>query len=184
MSTQPPLPPLPEPDKDAIINRLLNETSRDFLTAAYNARHFRELLNLEVARARRYKVPFSLLMGDIGNFKQLKDTFGPVSGDKALKAVAKVINAFVRVTDFDCRIGEADFAIILTHTELTGASCGERLTNRIAALQLPEELRDVALSVTFALAQYRPPESPDSFIRRMDDDDPDEGLLGVPVPRV
>jgi diguanylate cyclase (GGDEF)-like protein len=197
MSTQPPLPS-PEPDKDAIINRLLKETNRDSLTGVYNARYFREMLGLEVERARRYKVPLSLLMGEIDQIRQVNDTFGHVSGDKVLKAVAELIITSSRVTDFVCRIeGEDKLAIILTHTERTGAcQLVRHLRNRLERLQLPDELRGVAVGVTFGVGQYQPRESSDSFIIRVyralyrakngfgngiDDDDSDEGLLGVPV---
>jgi len=194
MSTQPPFPPFPppEPDKDAIINRLFKEATRDSLTGLYNARYFHELLSVEVARALRYKVPFSLLRAHLGNFRQLNEIFCPLSKNKVLKAVSEPLGQSTRATDFACRIGEADFAVILTHTEQTSASClcGRLKQRIIKKLQLPEASGPSAVSLNFAVTEYQPPESSDSLIKRADralyrgkndDDDLDDGLLGVPV---
>src|SRR5688572_17552815 len=185
MSTQQPSAS-PDPDKDALIN------ARDALIKAYNARYFRDLLSLEVARAERYKVPLSLLIGDIDKFKQVNDTFGSASGNKVLKAVIDIIQFSTRVTDVVCRIGGDKLAIILTHTERHGASrvCKHFERGLAERIRLPDDLRGVAVSMTFGLGEYQSPESSDAFILRVEQalnrakkngDDPDEGLLGVPV---
>lgn len=96
MSTQPPLPS-PEPHKYAIIDMLLKD-----------ARHFREMLSMEVARAERHNAPLSLLIGEIDHF----------SADHVFKAVAESLRNVTRVTDFVCKADGIDtLAIILPHTE-------------------------------------------------------------------
>src|SRR5262245_31329591 len=85
----------------------LKYSVRDAVTAHYNSRHFREVLSIETARAQRYKVPLSLILGDLHKFKRVNDTFGHITGDKVLKSVAELIRASLRRTDFVFRIGGA-----------------------------------------------------------------------------
>lgn len=202
MSTQPPSPS-PEPNKDAIGRANAHHLTRDALTGAFNAQYFEDLLRLEAARAQRYEVPLSLLIVSVDNLRWVNDTFGHISGDGVLKAVTRLIEDSTRAADVVCRIGENELAIVLPHTELPqAAQVCEKLKTFIEMFHLPvakpgkfrhfvlpQELKGVALSMSFGVGQYRSTESPDAFILRVrqtlqrakNGDDSDEGLLGVPM---
>jgi len=77
----------------------------DELTCAYNRRYFFELVDLELARSRRYNHPVSLLMIDVDLFKTINDRYGHATGDQVLKAICAEIDGAVRESDTLGRYG-------------------------------------------------------------------------------
>jgi len=85
----------------------------DVLTNLYNRRFFNSLFPKELKRVIREKLSFAFMMIDVDNFKKYNDTYGHQKGDDALCAVASVLKSVTqRGTDFACRIGGEEFAII------------------------------------------------------------------------
>jgi diguanylate cyclase (GGDEF)-like protein len=103
---------------------LYQETQRlattDPLTGLSNYRHFHELLNLEVQRARRMDYPVGLVLMDLDHFKTVNDRHGHPTGDLALRLVATQLRTRLRRTDVVGRLGGEEFGAILP-----GASLGE-----------------------------------------------------------
>ena len=90
----------------------------DGLTGLYNHRFFWERLRDEVARARRYGQPLSLLMLDLDDFKHVNDRFGHPVGDELLRAVGQALQTQIRQgVDCAARYGGEEFAVILPSTE-------------------------------------------------------------------
>jgi diguanylate cyclase (GGDEF)-like protein len=105
----------------------------DGLTRCYNHRHFQEVLESEFQRAKRYKLTFSLLIGDIDNFKMINDTYGHQIGDVVLKGIASLLKRGVRDIDVVARYGGEEFAIIMPETDANGAyETAERIRRSIA----------------------------------------------------
>ena len=106
----------------------------DDLTGLYNHRHFYQRLAEEVARARRYELPLSLLIIDIDDFKAYNDRFGHRAGDAVLHGVGTLLKAQTRQhVDLVARYGGEEFAIILPSTAAHHATLvGERLRQRVA----------------------------------------------------
>ncbi|MCS6838917.1 MAG: diguanylate cyclase [Bdellovibrionaceae bacterium] len=97
-------------------------------TQLYNQRYFHHKLKSEIARSRRYKSVFCLVLIDLDYFKQVNDHFGHQEGDLFLIHVAKLLRQNFRNVDIICRIGGDEFAVILPHTNVEGAQISvERL---------------------------------------------------------
>jgi diguanylate cyclase (GGDEF)-like protein len=91
----------------------------DGLTGLYNHRYFYERLEQEVARARRYGTPVSLLMMDLDDFKAYNDRHGHLAGDAVLREVATVLREELRARlDIAARYGGEEFAVILPNTPM------------------------------------------------------------------
>jgi diguanylate cyclase (GGDEF)-like protein len=107
----------------------------DGLTGLYNHRHFYERLSEEVARARRYALPLSLLMIDLDDFKHFNDRYGHPAGDLVLAEVGRILGTQIRVgIDFAARYGGEEFSIVLPNTAREGAHVvGTRLARELAA---------------------------------------------------
>lgn len=88
----------------------------DPLTGVANRRYFRETLDLEISRSRRYRRTFSLVYLDLDRFKAVNDAHGHAMGDKLLRAVADTIVRSTRDLDTPGRLGGDEFGLILPET--------------------------------------------------------------------
>lgn len=93
----------------------------DSVTYLNNFRHFQNLLELEIDKAARYNMPFSMVMIDIENFKMINEKLGSNLGDEVLRQLAKWIQSSVRKVDMPARLEADTFAILLTNTPVEGA---------------------------------------------------------------
>lgn len=108
---------------------LLHMANTDALTGLYNVRFFRRQLHHNLEMYKRYRIPFSLLMLDLDDLKQLNDNFGHEAGDRALKNVALIMRKEKRETDVAVRYGGDEFFLLLPSTSIDEA---ERLAWRIS----------------------------------------------------
>ena len=94
----------------------------DGLTHIANRRRFDLVLQQEWRRCLRERIPMSLLMLDVDDFKAYNDEYGHQAGDDVLIRIAAVCNAAMkRSTDTAARYGGEEFAVILAHTDAEGA---------------------------------------------------------------
>ena len=106
---------------------------RDGLTQISNKRKFEDEAVREVARARRYGRPLSLLLFDIDRFKSINDERGHLCGDFVLKEVVRLVSDFFRKEQVFARVGGDEFAVLTPEARLDGAKIlGERLRRRVA----------------------------------------------------
>lgn len=122
----------------------------DELTRAYNYRYFRQRLEEEFKRAKRYHQPLSLMMMDIDWFKKCNDTYGHRFGNVVLKELVKICNKCVRDVDVLCRYGGEEFVVILPQTAKEDAKqIGERI--RVSFGQHLIELDKIKTRVTISI---------------------------------
>ena len=114
--------------------RLRALATTDELTGIANRRHFLDLAEREVARARRHDRHLGLIVFDLDGFKGVNDTHGHLAGDAVLRAIAALAAAEVRATDVVGRLGGDEFAVCLPEADGGEvARVGERLRAAIAA---------------------------------------------------
>lgn len=65
-----------------------------------------ERLEEEAYKSTRYRMPLSLIMCDIDDFKKINDQFGHMSGDSALRWIGKKLFSSLRKSDLVGRYGE------------------------------------------------------------------------------
>lgn len=117
---------------------LQRQASHDALTGLPNRRAMEQRLQLEWDRSLRYGKPFVVICADLDHFKRINDQHGHATGDQALIAVAKALQATVRDTDHVSRFGGEEFVILMpeAHTERDGVPLADRLRAAIAELKL------------------------------------------------
>ncbi len=118
---------------NAIRNAQLLESAReqamrDQLTGLYNRRFFAEQLRIEIEGYKRSRKPFTVLLMDLDQFKQINDTAGHHAGDAALREVAAIIQRSIRTVDIAARYGGDEFVCLLTDG---GQEVGEIVATRI-----------------------------------------------------
>ena len=122
------------PLRNALQYRLAVEAAfRDPLTGTENRAALEKGLIQEISRARRHRLPLSLVTLDIDKFKRVNDRYGHVVGDCVLQAVAEQTGTALRESDLFYRYGGEEFVILLPHTDLDGAQqVAERIRERVA----------------------------------------------------
>lgn len=93
----------------------------DSLTGLKNSLVFKEEAELLFKTAKRYRHPVTVGFIDLDDFKAVNDERGHAEGDRALKAVAATLQLSVRESDIAARMGGDEFALVLSHTDMTGA---------------------------------------------------------------
>lgn len=86
-----------------------HQAEHDSLTELLNRRSFDQILSLY----EKDRSSFALILADVDVFKQINDTCGHDTGDRILKRVAALLHTTFRSTDYVCRIGGDEFAVIM-----------------------------------------------------------------------
>ncbi len=139
----------------------------DSLTGAYNARTFFDLLQKEMARARRYKRPLSLLYLDLDNFKTVNDTLGHQTGNFVLETVAVILRESVRRMDIVARLAGGEFSVLLPETDEGAVRTTVERVQEILLRKAGEERWPVTISIG-AVTYHRLDGTPDDIIRKAD----------------
>lgn len=134
---------------------LQEQAIRDGLTGMFNRRYLDEMLEREIARARREGISLSLVMLDADHFKALNDTYGHRAGDEALKAIAETLRHDIRSEDVPCRYGGEEFLILLPHMPLAAAGDrAEQWRHAIEAISVHFGEFELKLTASFGVAAY------------------------------
>jgi diguanylate cyclase (GGDEF)-like protein len=114
-------------------DRLEHLAATDPLTGAANRRQFIERVEVEIERARRGDVPFSLLALDLDHFKAINDAYGHQAGDTVLREFVQKCTDAIHPYDDLARVGGEEFMVLLPHAGLDAAlATGERIRSMIA----------------------------------------------------
>ncbi len=115
----------------------------DPLTGLPKREAFQQRINEELARSRHLGTSLSLVCCDIDSFKRINDSFGYLSGNKALQLVARLLRKNIRDRDFIVRFGGQKFIILMPDT------------NAKSAVVVAENLRQIIESSPFSFRQKR-----------------------------
>jgi diguanylate cyclase (GGDEF)-like protein len=126
---------------------------QDFTTELYNQRYYAEKLNEEWERARRTKLPVSVLKISIDDFFEIEQTLGLNVRDGILKTVSDFVRKTIRANDVACRTQMNEIAVILPQSPKKGAALlGERLRRIVESSSVVDS--GVKVSISVGVSEY------------------------------
>jgi diguanylate cyclase (GGDEF)-like protein len=141
----------------------------DELTGTANRREFQMQFRMAVSRYRRYRIPMSIIMIDIDNFKNINDSYGHLTGDKILKQLSRVIQKDSRPDDLPARWGGDEFVILLSCDLHDARITAERLRHAIKETgSSSEHDSNLKITISAGVSEYRDGDSLDSLLARAD----------------
>jgi len=142
----------------------------DELTDLANRRGFFAFTQQQMKHAHRTGERLVLFFADLDDFKAINDTFGHVSGDRALADTAQIFRETFRDSDIIARMGGDEFAVILGNAPDSGiALVRDRLEKRLVEYNARRD-GTFLLSVSVGLAIFDParPVTVDELVREAD----------------
>ncbi|HSB02312.1 MAG TPA: GGDEF domain-containing protein [Anaerolineales bacterium] len=127
------------------VQRLMART--DYVSGAVNARYFNELVEMEIARSRRYQYPFTAAYMDLDDFKQVNDNFGHDTGDEVIRFITSELKSQLRSTDIVARMGGDEFVLLLP---TVGQSEAQSVIPRLH-YELTQQMQQRNWPVTFSI---------------------------------
>ena len=94
-------------------HELRRQAETDGLTGLLNRRTWRACASAAIEAARRHGESLAVLMLDIDHFKRINDPWGHEVGDRAFRAVARVLRECDGPSDLLCRYGGEEFCLLL-----------------------------------------------------------------------
>jgi diguanylate cyclase (GGDEF)-like protein len=133
---------------------------RDDLTGAWNRRFFNDFLITSLQRARQLRVPVTVMVFDIDDFKIYNDRYGHDAGDEILIETVRLLESVIRKCDRVCRIGGDEFAVIFADLEGPRAAgsahpdavgdIATRFQKQVTAMTFPKLSREAPGSLTIS----------------------------------
>ena len=112
----------------------------DALTGVGSRKFLEDRLQVECARTKRYRRPFSVAIIDLDNFKTINDMLGHASGDDVLKKFAACMKSQKRDADALARYGGDEFVILMPETKAQDAlTLLERLRAKVQEIKLAQD---------------------------------------------
>jgi len=148
------------------VSMLYEAATRDGKTGVYNNKFFENILDMEIAKAKRGQEKLSLFVVDIDFFKKVNDKYGHLRADDLLIRLAKVLLKQFRKSDIVSRFGGEEFFILLPETDLKKA---KKITARLrTAVKSDALLKKHGVTISGGLTEFRKKDTKKKFKQRAD----------------
>jgi diguanylate cyclase (GGDEF)-like protein len=138
----------------------------DVLTGVSNRSGLEEVLEMLLAVRHRYEQPFSLVLVVIDHYQQIGDRCGDAVIKSLMKALARTIQQSIRGSDFVARCRDDAFAVVLTQTELEGATI---FCHRLCEAAKQNSQVAIPLRIRTGVVMPEPDETAAALLHRAED---------------
>jgi len=133
--------------------KLHEMVTRDVLTNLWSRREILQILDEEVVRSSRQKLPLGTIMIDIDNFKMVNDSHGHQIGDSVLAEIASRLAQNVRPYDKVGRYGGDEMLIVLPNCHLADLEpISKRLQSCIDRSKFKIPQTDIRITISIGAA--------------------------------
>jgi diguanylate cyclase (GGDEF)-like protein len=132
---------------------IYESATRDSLTRIFNKKYFLDTLRKEFAYCLRHRVPLSMVMFDLDDFKRVNDTYGHLAGDYVLQKMAVKVSETVRTEDLFARYGGEEFALMLRESAADKAlRCAERCRRAVDGAEFVFNGTPIKVTISLGVA--------------------------------
>lgn len=137
-----------------ISQQLINLSQTEAVTGLYNRAAFEKTIEEHLLQ-ESLRLPGTLLLIDVDNFKNFNDSYGHIVGDAVLKYLSRVMRDVFRSDDILCRWGGDEFIIFMRNVTETRniASRIERLRSKMYHCEQEGIPIPITVSLGVAIAQ-------------------------------
>ncbi|PLY12845.1 MAG: GGDEF domain-containing protein, partial [Sulfurimonas sp.] len=139
----------------------------DFLTKAKNRKAYHENVLELLSLYKRYQIPFSIMLFDIDNFKEVNDTYGHSVGDDVLKDITRLVKSEIRESDFLYRVGGEEFVVLFPQTSLQSAKKVAEKIRKIIQNNL-NTIENRTITVSIGVCEVEADDIGDSLYKKVD----------------
>ncbi|TDR18461.1 diguanylate cyclase (GGDEF)-like protein [Marinicella litoralis] len=137
----------------------------DTLTHVSSRQYMVQQAEVEIARCHQHKVPLTLVVFDLDDFKLINDQHGHIAGDKALQSVCEVAKSMLSKTDVIARFGGDEFVLMFPGLRFSAAfNLVEQIRMAIHQILIDE----TTVSASFGIAELQAKEDFISIFHRAD----------------
>ena len=155
------------------LEKAKEESLKDGLTGIYNRKAFDSHIRSLIERNTVKHLPFSLLMIDIDNFKEINDAYGHNIGDRVIMAVVQKCKKSTRSQDFFARYGGDEFVIVFPGISFRNVMKRAKqlakaiATTRYASSEIPDG-NEISFTVSIGVATFRKEDDAETLAERAD----------------
>jgi diguanylate cyclase (GGDEF)-like protein len=138
------------------IQLITHHANRDFLTGLYNRRYFFETMEEFMQEEESSHEQFAVGMIDIDLFKNVNDTYGHDTGDKAIIHLANILSSDTGHMDIVSRFGGEEFCVVLKNiNQFSALDIFERLRKKVENSSLfSTKGEEVRFTISIGVAIY------------------------------
>ncbi len=126
---------------------------QDFVTELFNRNYYFKVIEDEVQRAQRQKLPISVVKIAIDNFYELESSLGELTRDELLRSTAALALKTSRSIDVTCRTAANEIALVLPNCTKKGAALrAERLRRIIEGAAFLD--KGMRLTVSMGISEF------------------------------
>ena len=161
---------------DELNSKILQLSTIDETTGLYNRRYFEASIErnrriFSRVRGRGYSTSFSIILMDIDHFTKLCSDHGAQKREVILKYVADILRSSSRSADDVFRVGNDEFALLLSDTGITGAKVlAGRIKSRFLRTPLVIDDKTIYISLSFGFSTFEDQLDASELIMKADQD--------------
>jgi diguanylate cyclase (GGDEF)-like protein len=141
--------------RSLLVPSLKEEARTDPKTELANMKHWTQMAQAEVERARRFGRPLSVVLADFDLLRDVNNRYGHLMGDQMIRRVADAIRASLREYDVPARFGGDEFVVLMPETTLPEAmAVAERIRREVESIVLKSGEGSVPASVSIGVALF------------------------------
>ncbi len=156
-------------DLQSQVDRLREMSTADEVTGLLNIRGFCDALDRELDRAKRNGGTGVVLLIGIDCLRATIEHQDQAASEQILNSVAELLQGFLRMSDYIARIGDGEFAVLLTHTSWPR---GERRAKSLERRLLDENISNCGRTITIGahvgVEFYRSGDEADALLQRVE----------------